>query len=30
MTILQECESLPDEKRKHFIKMTDRGKTDFI
>lgn len=26
MTILQECESLPDEKRKHFVKMSDRGK----
>lgn len=29
MTILQECESLPEEKRKHFIKMTDRGKTHY-
>ncbi|KAM3723664.1 Tau-tubulin kinase [Dirofilaria immitis] len=28
MTILQECESLPEEKRKHFIKMTDRGRTE--
>ncbi|EJW84261.1 hypothetical protein WUBG_04826 [Wuchereria bancrofti] len=25
MTILQESESLPEEKRKHFIKMIDRG-----
>lgn len=25
MTILQECDSLPEQKRKHFIKMIDRG-----
>uniref|UniRef100_A0A0R3S362 Protein kinase domain-containing protein n=1 Tax=Elaeophora elaphi TaxID=1147741 RepID=A0A0R3S362_9BILA len=25
MTIFQECESLPEEKRKHFVKMADRG-----
>ncbi|KAK6101787.1 Protein kinase domain family protein [Brugia pahangi] len=28
MTILQESESLPEEKRKHFIKMIDRGRTE--
>ncbi|VDN02191.1 unnamed protein product [Thelazia callipaeda] len=28
MTILQECESLPDGKRTHFVKMTDRGRTE--
>ncbi|CAG9532120.1 unnamed protein product [Cercopithifilaria johnstoni] len=28
MTILQECESLPEEKRKHFVKMIDKGRTE--
>uniref|UniRef100_A0A2K6WIL6 non-specific serine/threonine protein kinase n=1 Tax=Onchocerca volvulus TaxID=6282 RepID=A0A2K6WIL6_ONCVO len=28
MTILQECENLPEEKRKHFVKMIDRGRTE--
>ncbi|VDO33559.1 unnamed protein product, partial [Onchocerca flexuosa] len=28
MTILQECENLPEEKRKHFVRMVDRGRTE--
>lgn len=28
MTILQECEYLPMEKRRHFVRLIDRGRTD--
>ncbi|VDN34680.1 unnamed protein product [Gongylonema pulchrum] len=28
MTILQECEVLPQEKRRHFVKLIDRGRTE--
>ncbi|VDK80364.1 unnamed protein product [Litomosoides sigmodontis] len=28
MSILQECKSLPEKKRKHFTKMIDRGRTE--